>query len=123
MFSGEQKGKDVGGRGALGKTFEKPVPCTLGQQRELGVAPALAEETDEGATGTAFEVRVLDVIEHGKLEDSGGTAGALATAAASCAPFTAGDGLVLGELEEGVEEPIHHFLDDLCLDLVVQAVQ
>ena len=44
-------------------------------------------------------------------------------ALAAGAPPPLGDLLVFGELEEGMEEPVRRFLDDLRLDLVVQAVQ
>lgn len=105
LGSGEQ-GKHVHWCRALAETLEEAIAYLLREGSEFGRTPAVTKEADEGAAGTTFEVGVLDVIKDGEFEDAGSTAGALAAPAATGAPFSASDSLVLGELEEGVEEAV-----------------
>ena len=84
----------------------------LQEARELTRAPPLAEQVHEGAMGAALKVRVLDVIAERELKGAWGVAGTLAE------PAPTGGASILGELEEGVEEAVHHLLDDADLDLV-----
>ena len=70
----------------------------------------------------ALEQHILHVLGECELEHTRRTSCAL-PAPATCAPPPLSHLLVLGELEEGVEEPVHHFLYDPRLDLVVQTVQ
>ena len=69
-----------------------------------------------------LEQHILHVLGECKLEHMWHMPYALLALAAS-APLPLGDLLIFGELKKGMEEPIHCFLDDLHLDLVIQAVQ
>lgn len=66
---------------------------------------------------------VLDIVEDGKLEHPRGATGALTATTSAGAPLAPGDGFVLGKLEEGVEEAVHHLLDDAGLNFVVESVE
>lgn len=90
------------------------------ERSKLLGAPAFAIEADEGTAGATLEVGVFDVFLEGELEDAGGTAGTLATAAATSAPLAGSDALVLLKGEEGVEEAVEHLVCDAGLDFVVE---
>lgn len=55
------------------------------------------------------------VTEH-ELKGAWGVAGTLAE------PAPTGDAFILGELKQGVEEAVHHLLDNVGLDLIVEGV-
>ncbi|KAK6992418.1 hypothetical protein R3P38DRAFT_3435831 [Favolaschia claudopus] len=62
----------------------------------------------------------FDVVAQGELKDAGHPAGALAADAAPCAQWAAGELLVGGEGESGVEEAVHHFGYDAGGDFRVE---
>ena len=92
-----------------GEDVDQGVVYLLQEARELTRAPPLAKQVHEGA---ALEVRVLDVVTERELKGAWGVAGTLAE------PAPTSGASILGELEEGVEEAVHHLLDDADLDLV-----
>ena len=115
--------KDIHRGRALSKTFEEGIAGLLRQGRKLGGTPAFAEEADESTSCTALEMGILDVVEYGELEHTRSAAGALAATTATGSPLATGDSLVLGEFKEGMEEAVHHLLDDAGLDLVIEGIQ
>ena len=122
MLGRKEQREDVERRGPLREALEEGLARLAREARELAGAPALAEEAHEGTAGTALEVRVADVVGEGELEGARGSAGALPAAAAAGAPLAASDVLILGKVKEGVEETVHHLLDDAGLDLVIEGV-
>ena len=115
--------KDIERRRPLGDALQDRLARLLIEVRELGVTPPLAKKADQRAPRTALDVHVFDVPEKRKLEDVRDATSALLAATAADAPLAARDTLILGEVEKGVVEPVHHLLDNARLNLVVQSIE
>jgi hypothetical protein len=68
-------------------------------------------------------MRILHIFADIKLERPWGSMRALSTSTTASTPFPPSDGFAIGKFKKGVEETVHHLLDEAGWDLVIEGVK